>query len=152
MFGKNLDQLAEEMQRITKRLLRTYQLRDRKQICCFNLSVSQCYTVDALGEEGVMTMRELAFRMDLDRSTMTRIVDQLVKKGMVARHLSEEDRRICCVRLTKKGHQCYLELRSRFLAFQKAILEKIPSESREQVIEALQQLHEVTNEWRQTCC
>ncbi len=68
------------MNRLTKELLRKFQMRDRNEITCCGVSVSQCYTLDLLAGDGEMSMVQLARKMFLDKSTMTRVVDGLIER------------------------------------------------------------------------
>lgn len=52
---------------------------------------------------GECTMTQLAEHMNFPTSTMTGIVDRLVKKGFVERYRSEQDRRIVLINLTDHG-------------------------------------------------
>src|SRR5262245_3759947 len=97
---QNLQAQAERMQRLTKELLRRYQMRDRNEIICCGITVSQCYALDALGDNGEMTMIQLAGKLYLDKSTATRTVDPLVERDLVQRRLRAEDRREILVSLT----------------------------------------------------
>ena len=76
-------------------LIRVYQFRDRDRICCYDVSVSQCYGLEALVRRGPMTLNDLAAHLYLDKSTASRVVDALERKGYVARspHSSRSARR-----------------------------------------------------------
>jgi hypothetical protein len=52
MPKKTIQQQAERMNRLTKELLRKFQMRDRNEITCCGVSVSQCYTLDLLAGYG----------------------------------------------------------------------------------------------------
>ena len=41
-------------------LVRVYQFRDRDRICCHDISVTQCYALEALVRLGPRTLNELA--------------------------------------------------------------------------------------------
>lgn len=129
-------------------LVRRYQFRDRNEICCFGISVSQCYALEALAQAGTLTMGALASRMQLSVSTMTRVVDQLVAHGLVERGEDAEDRRVCCVEPTSKGRKLLARVSSELLESERAILDKLPAEHRESVILALEQLSRAVDEWR----
>src|SRR5574341_634957 len=101
----DLERAAERLHRATKELIKRYQFRDRNQICCHGLSVSQCYVLDALAEEGDLTMQRLAQRMGLAVSTMTRVVGQLVRRGYVRRRPDPVGRRVVHVTLTPRGRE-----------------------------------------------
>ena len=64
-------------------LVRVYQFRDRDRICCHDISVTQCYALETLVEHGPLRLSALADRLFLDKSTTSRVVGTLVKKGYV---------------------------------------------------------------------
>lgn len=59
--------------------------------------------LSALYEEGKLPMRSLAERIGRDKSTVTTLVDKLVRLGYVRKAKGEEDRRVTYIVLTKKG-------------------------------------------------
>src|ERR1044071_10417005 len=76
---------TEELYDALEDLLRVYQFRDRDRICCFDVSVSQCYALEGLVRRGGMTLNDLAAFLYIDKSTASRVVDALERKGYVAR-------------------------------------------------------------------
>src|SRR3954452_12732269 len=76
---------TEELYHALEDLLRVYQFRDRDRICCCHVSVSQCYALEGLVRRGSMTLNELAPCLYLDKSTASRVVDALERKGDAAR-------------------------------------------------------------------
>jgi DNA-binding MarR family transcriptional regulator len=73
---------------------------------------------------GKLTMSELAQSVLLSQSGVTRLVDRLVRSGLVVREGCSEDRRVMYARLTDKGREALREarptliegVRQRFLA------------------------------------
>ncbi len=149
---QKLSEQAERMQRLTQNLLRRYQMRDRNEIACCGVTVSQCYALDVLGEHGEISMVQLARHLFLDKSTMTRTIDPLVKRGLVERRFSEQDRREILVRLTAEGDKLRQEILTGLRASQQHILAQIPEEKRESVLEGLELLSGAVHEWLATCC
>lgn len=143
---------AERMQQLTKELLRRYQMRDRNEITCCGITVSQCYALDALGDHGEMTMVQLAGRLYLDKSTATRAIDPLVERGLVQRRFGEQDRREILVSLTPAGEKLHQEIIASLLASQRQILERIPPKKREDILAALEILSSAMQDWLETCC
>jgi DNA-binding MarR family transcriptional regulator len=86
-------------------LLRVVQFRDRDRACCYDVSVSQCYALEAVARTGPLTMNDLAGRLYLDKSTASRLVDGLEQKGYVARERDASDRRIVRLRVTAPGER-----------------------------------------------
>ena len=46
------DATAEELHAALSALIRVYQFRDRDRICCHDVSVTQCYALEALVKLG----------------------------------------------------------------------------------------------------
>jgi DNA-binding MarR family transcriptional regulator len=94
---------AAELYRALSDLLRVYQFRDRSQICCEDISVTQCHALSALLRLGAPSLQELAGEMFLDKSTASRVVDSLVRKGYARRVPDETDGRIVRIEPTRAG-------------------------------------------------
>jgi len=62
----------------------------------------QFITLRAL-RHGPLSAGQLAERFGVSRPTITRMVDGLVKKGLVERHAGVEDRRVALTSLTNEG-------------------------------------------------
>jgi MarR family 2-MHQ and catechol resistance regulon transcriptional repressor len=144
----DLEDQAMRLHRAVTALVKRYQFRDRHEICRHGVSVSQCYALEALGESGSMTMGELAAWMHLTVSTMTRIVNQLVARGLVERSFDPQDRRVWRVSLTGQGEAMLISLRTELLATQTAILGRVPADHRETVIGAIDALASAVDAWR----
>jgi MarR family transcriptional regulator, 2-MHQ and catechol-resistance regulon repressor len=143
---------AERLHRATKDLIIRYQFRDRNQICCHGLSVSQCYVLDALAQEGDLTMQRLAGRMHLAVSTMTRVVAQLVRQGYARRRPDPEDGRVVHVAITPRGKEVMATINRSLLDTQKAILKALPPGQWEGAIAVVEALGQGVREWQAGCC
>jgi DNA-binding MarR family transcriptional regulator len=71
--------------------------------CCANVTLAQCVVLMEIDENGRLTMGQLAARLRLDNSTLSRTIDSLVAKGLVEREREERDRRVIFIRLTEAG-------------------------------------------------
>jgi DNA-binding MarR family transcriptional regulator len=72
-----------------------------------NLSKNQPMVIKIIGMEGEIMPSTIGKYTGMDKSSLTRMVDDLEKKGMVFRKTDPEDRRKVLVSLTKKGLECY---------------------------------------------
>ena len=75
--------------------------------------------ISALFKKPRLTMAEIAERIGRDKSTVTALVDKLVRLGYVAKERDTEDTRVFYVTLTHKGN----ELKPIFEAISSGILE-----------------------------
>ena len=151
MNQKTTDDQILQFHRQIVELVKKYQFRDRNQICCFGISVSQCYVLETLHTHGSLTMNELAKKMYLKISTMTRVVEQLVKKKYVRREEGLNDRRVRFINLTKQGREIYKKAWENIFESEKVILKNIPSQHKAVLIDVLTRLNQAVSSW-QSCC
>jgi DNA-binding MarR family transcriptional regulator len=78
-------------------------LRGRDHSRPGELTFAQIRALAALGREREMTAGQLARSADLNPATVTAMLDHLEAAGIVARHRSTTDRRVCNVSLTDDG-------------------------------------------------
>jgi MarR family 2-MHQ and catechol resistance regulon transcriptional repressor len=94
---------AEALNKAVSELVRVYQFRDRTSICYYDISVTQCYALSAVIRRGPMPLNELAGELFLDKSTASRVVGSLVRKGYVSRTADPEDARALRLKATRRG-------------------------------------------------
>jgi DNA-binding MarR family transcriptional regulator len=112
-------------------LVRVYQFRDRDRICCHDVSVTQCYAIDALVRGGPSTLGDLARELFLDKSTASRVVATLVRKKYVARAAHPADGRAVVLRVTAAGRRLHELIRKDLVAEARHLLEDFEPEVRE---------------------
>jgi DNA-binding MarR family transcriptional regulator len=78
-------------------------LRGRDHSRPGELTYAQIRALAALGREREMTAGQLARSADLNPATVTAMLDHLEAAGIVKRHRSAADRRVCNVSLTDDG-------------------------------------------------
>ena len=135
-----LESDAVDLHRALTELVRVYQFRDRDRICCYDISVTQCYALEAVVLDGPMTLNELASRLYLDKSTASRVVDALEKKGYVQRHESPEDRRALHLVATEDGRELHGRIESDILAQERSLLSGFAPEVRQSMSRLILQL------------
>ncbi len=93
-----------------------------------------------LFENGKLSMKDLTEKIGRDKSTVTVLVDKLLKHGYVDKARDDEDNRIVFVTLTKKGD----ELRPMFETISKELIatayKEISQEEKERLIETLKKI------------
>jgi DNA-binding MarR family transcriptional regulator len=103
-------------------LVRVYQFRDRDRICCHDVSVTQCYALEALIRRGPITLGELAAELYLDKSTASRVVGTLERKRYVARSPHPTDGRAVLLRPISAGNRLYAMIRKDLIEEETALL------------------------------
>lgn len=119
---------------------RLYQYRDRNQICCYDVSVTQCCALDVLVKRDRCTLHELADELVIDKSTASRVVATLVRKGYVARVRHPMDRRAVLLAATVSGRNLQARIYARLVAEQRRVLEGFPRDVRKAAAELIRRL------------
>lgn len=131
---------AEALNAAVSQLVRVYQFRDRDRICCYDISVTQCYALEALVERGPSRSQALADALMLDKSTTTRVVDALVKKGYVVRQAEAEDARALALSVTREGRALYERINNELVEQQASLIKGLDPEVRRASIEVIRRL------------
>jgi DNA-binding MarR family transcriptional regulator len=116
---------AAELHDALSELVRIYQFRDRDRICCHDISVTQCYALEALVRRGPSGLNELAAELYLDKSTASRVVGALERKGYLRRAAHPEDGRAIVLTITSSGRRLCDRIRTDLVAEARQILEDI---------------------------
>lgn len=98
------------IQRLMYQLARLMERCDELCLAQHDVTVSQGYTLMCLPPSSDLTMNALGEAIGVAGSTATRMVDQLVKKGLANRRHDSGDRRIVRVALTKRGQELRQEM------------------------------------------
>jgi DNA-binding MarR family transcriptional regulator len=138
--------LIEQASELYSRFTRVFGAYEKIQVNKFGLTIPQSYTLLTLFEHKIMAMNELATALRVTQTTMTRVVDNLVRDGYIDRIRNEEDRRVVEVKLTDKGIATVKSLKELYLQATASTFDKIPSEMRGQVVTCLSILLEAMEE------
>ncbi|UCE07042.1 MAG: MarR family transcriptional regulator [bacterium] len=130
----DLDNDAGELHKALSELVRAYQFRDRSRICYYDISVTQCYAIGALIGNKAMTLKRLATRLYLDKSTASRVVDSLEKKGYVQRTVDPSDSRARILEVTRKGQELHARIERDLINEMKNLLEDFDPDVRQATI------------------
>jgi DNA-binding MarR family transcriptional regulator len=139
--GKNdLDRDTKDLYAALNDLVRLYQFRDRDTICCHDVSVTQCYALQALARCGALRLTELADELMLDKSTTSRVAETLERKGYVRRAAHPDDGRAMQIEMTPKGRKLCTCIEEELLEEEKAIMAKLHPEVRRAAIGVVRDL------------
>lgn len=137
-----LEKDAAELYEALSELIRVYEFRDRDRICCFDISVSQCYALEAILRDGRggMTLNDLAGRLYLDKSTASRVVDALERKGYVRRTAHPDDRRAVLLEVTAQGRELEASIRRSIVEEEMQLLADFDPEVRQAMTRLISRL------------
>lgn len=97
---KHTGDFISEAHRLIDRIAQNNRVWEEKCVKFFGVTPSQGGTILSLSLENPLKMNELSNVVGVDNSTMTRMVDQLVEKGLVLRKAGDKDRRLVQIGLT----------------------------------------------------
>ncbi|MEO5819024.1 MAG: MarR family transcriptional regulator [Vicinamibacteraceae bacterium] len=140
VLDPDLERDAAALHAAVSDLVRVYQFRDRDRICCHDISVTQCYALEAAAEHGPMRLGALAERMVLDKSTTSRVVATLVRKGYLTQSADATDARATAIAVTRSGRQLYQRITRDLVAQQHEVLQDLDPQIRDGVVEVIRRL------------
>jgi DNA-binding MarR family transcriptional regulator len=135
-----LDRDAAALHEAVADLVRVYQFRDRDRICCHDISVTQCYALETLVHHGPMRLNALAERLFLDKSTTSRVVGTLAKKGYVEQRADATDGRATTLSVTRQGRRLHSRITDDLIDQQRQLLEDLDPDVRNGVVQVLRRL------------
>jgi len=135
-----LDRDARELYEALNDLVRLYQFRDRNIICCNDVSVTQCYALQALHRGGGMTLGALAGELFLDKSTTSRVVESLERKGYVRRVAHPDDGRAIILSPTASGQRLHRRIAENLIEEEKRLIANLTPDVRRAATELIRNL------------
>ena len=141
----------------SKKLRETVRILERKlgvlgdvHMSCCGVTMTQCHALVEIGRAGNISLNELADLLNLENSTMSRTVNNLVNSDIAKRDIDPLDRRYVTIALTENGTEIFKGIEERMDAYFEEVLHTIPDEKKEQVIESLTILLEALG--KNDCC
>ncbi|SRR6266498_2245754 len=127
--------------------IRAFGLHRPEQTPCGEpVSVAEAHALLELTHGGLLTQNALAHRLQLEKSTVSRLVGILERKGWITRARSAHDGRAIELRLTDAGNGVAAQLAQARQAKFAQLLSALPESQRPMVIEALGMLVEALHE------
>lgn len=125
-----------------RRVLRRFERLTNAQLknCCVEVTLAQCLVLLEIDECEQLTVGQLASRLRLDNSTLSRTIEALVQREVVERLRDDQDRRIVRVRLTAAGDATCRAIHEENDGHYKRVFERIPASRRTKVIESFETL------------
>jgi len=134
----NFSDGSQRLREATRLLMRTLGALEKNEAVCCGITLTQCHIIVETGRRQSISVNELSELLNLDKSTVSRGVEQLVNTEIVVRKPDINDRRYVMLQLTEKGEELFRNIEQRMGVYSEEILACLPEEKREQVIESLQ--------------
>ncbi len=105
-----------------------------------NLTAEQYLVMDTLWNEGTLTQQAIAFIIQKDKNSVTQFIDNLEKKGLVARSVAKDDRRVNNIVVTAEGMALKDSTKQLAIDTMNKALEGIPEEDLQTFVTVLKKV------------
>lgn len=112
----------------------------RSKIVDGEITLSQILLISCIPDESI-DMTSLAQQIGVDNSTLTRLVDVLIRRDWVFKTKNTIDKRITLLGLTQKGEEIQNKIEDRIDYYGDMVYESIAVEDRDEVKEILSSFH-----------
>jgi len=109
----------------------------RDEAFCEGVTFHQFMILDAVAKEKELHMADLHKLLSVEKSTTTRLVNPLIKKGLIRRDKAAHDSRAVKLTLTNKGKETHKKVLMCLTDFFQRMLGNIPAKKRAEVLESV---------------
>jgi DNA-binding MarR family transcriptional regulator len=121
--------------------VRAFGLHQPDQTPCGQpIPVSEAHALAELDRDGPLSQQQLATRLRLQKSTVSRLVSQLEGRGWLTRGKRDGDGRLVWLELTQAGRTTAAQLAAARAAKFTRLLQAIPTDQRQPVLDSLNTL------------
>lgn len=126
-----------EMFSLLSDLSRAVRCCQQEAVFCENVTFTQFFILDRVSIKGNLRQGELHEILSVEKSTTTRLVQPLVRQGLLTREKSRRDSRAINLKLTEKGKSVLEDVWDCLSRFVEGIRLGIPEKKRSEVYEAV---------------
>ena len=112
-----------------------------------NVTLSQITLISSIPVDGI-DMSTLSHRIGVDNSTLTRLIDILIRNNFVRKDKNPNDGRSFIISLTNTGEKLQFRIEEEIDQFGSKLYNKIPIEDQDEVKEVLSSLHWFISKYR----
>lgn len=123
---KKYQRCIEDIGNLLQKTSGIFQKMERELSRQTHFTSSQAYLIIDLLRSKELSMQEIGTRMDLEKSSVTRMVKILIRDGYLHRREHESDRRIILISLTEKGHKTALTAKKTREEYYGRIISRLP--------------------------
>lgn len=135
-FGELLKQFLIDLQSL-------FRISTKK----LNVTLPQITLISSIPIDGI-NMSTLSHRIGVDNSTLTRLIDILIRNKIVRKIKNPNDSRSFIILLTKNGEKLQYKIEQEIDRFGSKLYSKIPMEDQDEIKEVLSTLHWLISKYR----
>ncbi len=134
--------LAHNINQFRRAIVREFVFNILRTFADFDYSLPQLATLLLLDEEGELTIKQVSEILGRSISATSRLLDQLVERGMVSRREDQHDRRAKRIAITEQGNKLIATLEQRRADVQIAAMKYFSAEEQAEINRAMALLAE----------
>lgn len=139
---------SKELRKVTRILERNLESINLTDCCLCNINTAQCHTLVEIGKSPDSKLKDLANTLRIDVSTASKTVEEMVKKELVVREPSRQDRRSVQINLSSQGTKMFNQIEQDMESVFKEIFECIDANKRDTVVESLATFNQAIEQWK----
>ncbi len=140
----NID--GNNLREIVRILVRNLGLLERSGACCSGVTLTQCHAIVEIGRAKEITLNALAESLNVDKSTISRTIDNLVILDYVTRETHPENRRCIKIGLSNNGQTIFEKIEQSMMDYYNNLISMVAVEKKEIVHEGLQLLIDIVKQ------
>jgi DNA-binding MarR family transcriptional regulator len=107
----------------------------------FALSITQWRIMAVLGEYANISADEISVKTQIEKSLISRAISHLLKRSLIERDISKEDKRRSQIALSETGYMVYAEIVPLSLQYEAKLLAALAEEEQEQLSQLIDRLY-----------
>jgi len=109
----------------------------KAETSCCGITLPQCHILIEIEQKQEISIKELAQILELDKSTLSRNIDNMVNLGLLNRIVSIKDRRYTTITLTENGKETVTAINELCDSYYMELFKHIPPKKYNLIIETL---------------
>ena len=141
MQKNDIEQCAEKLIFLIPAIFKSFQVQHPEKLFDIGISVSEMAALHYLFFKNKPSMSEMGKDLYIDLSTLTRIVDKLVKKNLIIREPDLKDRRKIRLSMSAEGREVREKFKQESKEKAKSVLRQMTFEERNTFLDLLETIH-----------
>jgi MarR family 2-MHQ and catechol resistance regulon transcriptional repressor len=134
--------LKNDLKTLTILLRATNFIQDKikEDVAQYGLNLSEFGALEVLYHKGPLPVQSICEKVLIANSSMSYVIENLIKKDLIEKTKNENDRRIHIVHLTEKGKQLFDEVYPKHLSHMRSVIDVLDASDEYELQKLLKKL------------
>ncbi|KAB1439722.1 MarR family transcriptional regulator [Candidatus Galacturonibacter soehngenii] len=142
------DRKSKEFREKTRILERNLESLNSNDCSICSITSAQCHALVEIGRRNDSMLKDLATTLRIDISTASKVVEELVKKGLVLREPSTIDRRSVQINLSEEGKHIFDQIENNMDLIFEEIFSFIDPQKQDELLRSLSIYNQAIEQWK----